>query len=205
MEDAKLRLNLTLTGQFSAGEADRLRRALGEHLQVDKPRALLFRSTGPDVCSLIEVIGDATNWLPLKVAATAYLSRLAYHASDATWNALRSRFKREETKPLADVADALAATANKVEGEVEIVLGLNIPNNHFGTCVSIEDREPEEIARQLAALIVRIENVSEAMQAEIDAGRRPIGGARIEVRDDGSLLIRWQREADGKECEKDIP
>ena len=196
-------LNLVVSGRFSTQDADTLRAELREHLAVGEPQTLLRRSADPILPSIIEIIGDG--WLPLKAAAIAYLSRLAIHAGDTTWNALRSRFKREETKPLAGVANALATTANKVEGKVVIVLGLNIPDDAFGTCISTEVREPEEIARQLAALIVRSENVSKVMHAEIDAGRRPIGRARIEVQDDDSLVIRWKRKTDGKECAKHIP
>ena len=204
-ELAMSELNLVLTREFSTVEADGLRRALGAHLQVGEPRRLLRRSADPALTALIEVIGSATDWLPLKAAATAYLAKLGIHAADATRNALRSRFGRTEAKPLAEVATALATTANTVQGRVEIVVGLNIPNEHLETCLCIEAREPEKIARCLAALIVRVETISEEMQAEIDAGRQPMGAARIKVCDDGSLLITWVRKGGGKECEKHIP
>ena len=163
------------------------------------------RSADLALTALIEVIGSAADWLPLKAAATAYLAKLGIHAADATRNVLRSRFGRTEAKPLAEVANALATTANTVEGRVEIEVGVNIPDDHFGTCLSIEAREPEEIARCLAALIVRIETISEEMQAEIDAGRGPLGAARIKMCDDDSVLITWVRRSDGRVCEKHIP
>ena len=198
-------LNLVLTREFSTVEADELRRALGAQVQVGEPKRLFRKSADPALTALIEVIGSATDWLPLKAAATAYLAKLGIHAADATRNALRSGFERPEAKPLAEVATALATTANTVQGSVEIVLGLSIPNKHLEASICVEAREPEEIARCLAAIIVRAETISEEMQAEIDAERQPLGAARIKVCDDGSLLITWAREGGGKECEKHIP
>lgn len=198
-------IQLVLSERFSAQDADTLRANLREHLAVGEPQWLLRKSADPNISALIQMIGSATDWLPLKAAATAYLSRLAIHAADATRDAVQARFKSEEVKPLADTATALATAANKIERKTEIVLGLNIPDDHFGTCISIEVGEPEEIARHLASLILQVETISEEMQAEIAAGRRPVGGVRIQMCDDGGLLITWQRGGDGKVCEKRIP
>ena len=187
-------LSLVLSERFSTQDAHTLRETLTAHLKVGEPQWLVRKSADPGLSSIIEIIGSATSWFPLKAAATVFLSTLAKHVGDATWNSLRSLFKSNEVKPLADVATALVETANKVEGRVEIVLGINVPDEFRGTCISIKAGEPEEIARRLAALVVRIEKVSEVMQEEIDAGREPLGGAVVEVQDDGSLLIRWHSE-----------
>ena len=144
-------------------------------------------------------------WLPLSAAATVYLSTIAKHAGDATWNAMRSLFGRKEVKPLTDVATTLAVTANKVNGEVHIVVRLNVPDDYWGTCIFIRGRNPEEIARKMAAFLVHIEELSMAMQAETEAGRTPLGGAVVEVQDDGSLRVKWRASGDSRERERVIP
>ena len=148
MVETMAKLELVLSERFGEVDAETLRATLSNHLTVGKANRLLRRGIDPNLASVIQLIGDVANWFPLKAAATAYLVRLAIHAGDATPDWLGSVFASKEVKPLADVATALATTARKVDGEIEIALGLNMPDDHIGTCVSIKVREREEIARR---------------------------------------------------------
>ena len=108
-------------------------------------------------------------------------------------------------KPLADVAKTLATAANSVDGEVTITVGLNIPDDHFGTAISIKPGAPEEVAHVLASFIVHVEQLSKAMRAEVEAGHKPFGPASIKLQDDGSLLVSWVAQADSSHHELRIP
>ena len=44
-----------------------------------------------------------------------------------------------------------------------------------------------------------------AMSKEIDAGRTPLGPATIEMKEDGSLLVRWVTRTDFAHCELRLP
>ncbi len=197
-------LNLELSERFDKEDAETMRVALSEHLVVGKPSFIFRRSAGTDLASFIQLLGDLAAWLPLSAAATVYLSTLAKHAGDATWNGLRQLLHSKEVKPLADVADTLATIANKIDGEVEIVVGLNIPDEHFGTAISIRVRDPVEISRILATFVVRIPELSKIVQAEVEAGRQPLGRVTVEIQDDSSLLVKWCSQADFKVHEKRI-
>ena len=175
---------------------------LSQHLEVDGPKRLHRASAGPALTEFIELIGSAAAWLPLAAAAGVYLSTLARHAGNATWEGLRSLFKSKEVKPLADVSNALASIANQTEAIVEIVVGVNVPDEYWGTRVTIQGGDPEEVARKMAAFIVRAEELSEMMRAEIDAGRAPLAGAKVEVEDDGSLVVTWLSSEDRKTHER---
>ena len=61
-----------------------------------------------------------------------------------------------------------------------------------------------EIARKMAAFVVHIEELSTVMRAEIEAGRGPLGGAIVEVQQDGSLRVKWRAIADFKDYERII-
>ena len=176
---------------------------LSEHLKVSEPRFISVRSVDPP--SVLQLLGDPVDWLPLKAAAAAYLLTLAKRAGDATWDWGTSLFNSNKVKPLASVAKTLATAAARVDGEVTIFVGLNIPDDHFGTAISIKPGDPEEGARVLASFIVHVEQISKAMQAEIEAGHTPLRSARIELQDDGSLLIRWVAQADFSRHELRIP
>lgn len=188
-----LELNLTLSEKFNMDDAENLQSDLSKHLKVGKPKIMFRRAADPTLTAFVQLLGDAKVWLPLGAAAAAYLSTLAKRAAEATWDKF---FNSNEVKPLADVATTLTTVAEKVGGEVEMVIGLNIPDDHFGTAISIKASEPEEVARVLASFIVHVEKLSKAMQEEIEAGRVPFGPAIIKLQDDGSLLIRWRKKDD---------
>ena len=195
-------LKLVLTASFFRN-AETIRAGLSEHLEVDKPYVLLQASADPP--SVLELIGDALSWLPLKAAATVYLATLAKRAGEATWDRLTSLRENNEVKPFTDVVKTLRKTADSVNGKVTILFGLNIPNDDFGTAMPVELDDPEEAARRLASFIAHVEQIAKAMQAEVDAGRAPLGRAIIEPQDDGSLLVRWLARADDSYHELRIP
>ena len=63
---------------------------------------------------------------------------------------------------------------------------------------------PEAVAYKLAVFVIHAEELSQMMQAEIAAGRTPIGRATVEVQDDGSLLVKWRSQPDFKKHERRI-
>ena len=190
-------LYLDLSEKFH-DEAAGIRVELSKHLKVGQPRLIALCSADPP--SFIQLLGDAGTWLPLSAAAAAYLATLAKHLADATWDKISNR---NEVKPITDVATTLATAAERVDGKVGIFFGLDIPDDHFGTSVSIDSSDPEAVACVLACFIVHVEQLSKAMQAEVAAGRVPAGPAIIELQDD-SLLVRWQTR-DGRAHELKIP
>lgn len=165
-------------------EADDIRAELSKHLKVGQPGYLALMSADPAQPSFVKLLGDAVAWLPLYAAATAYLATLAKRAAEATWDKI---VKRNEVKPLADVATTVAKVAARVD---VISVGLNIPDDYLGTSVSIKSSDPEEVAHVLAHFVVHVEPLSKAMQDEVAAGRRPYGPVTIELQEDESLLVR---------------
>lgn len=187
-------LTLALPEKF---DAKAVRAELSEHLKISEPQVLCFRSADPP--SVIQLLGDHWAWLPISAAAvffSKYLSTLGKRSAEATWDGLASLFNSNEVKPLADVSRALATAADSVDGNVTIVVGLNIPDDHFGTAISIKPGDPEEVGRVLASFIVHVEQISKAMKAEVKAGHTPLGRAHIELQDDGSLLVNWVAQDD---------
>ena len=192
-------LSLILSRKLPA--VDDIRAELSKHLKVGQPRYFALMSADPALPSFVQLLGDAMAWLPLYAAATAYLATLAKRAAEATWDKIANR---NEVKPLTDVATTLATAAARVDGKVEVTVGLNIPNEYFGTSIPIKSSDPEAVAHVLAHFVVHVEQLSKAMQDEIAAGRAPFGAPIIELQDDESLLVRWQT-SDGSAHETKIP
>ena len=190
-------LELTVTEQIDAQQAQRLATALRRHLNVDGPFTFFRKGADPAaIPQYIQLIGDLVWWLPLLVPAKwflkSYLETLGPMAAHATRDGLAALFKKEEVKPLADVATALADARDASSGRIEIVVGLNIPDPHFGTALHITANSAEEIAHALAVFVTHANELSTIMKAEVAAGRAPLGRALITLEKDGGLTIRWR-------------
>jgi hypothetical protein len=203
-------LKLTVTELIDAERAERLARKLRDHLELAPGPYTLFRK-GADpslVPQFIQLIGDAAWWLPLTgpaaVFLTSYLNALGPIAAQATRDGLAALFKKDEVKPVADVAAALAEAREGSGGRIEIVFALDIPDRHLGTALVIgPDSSPEDIAYELALFATRAEELSATMKAEVEAGRAPSGRALVTPEKDGSISVRWHT-LDGVRHEKRI-
>jgi hypothetical protein len=189
-------LNLTVTEQINMQQAQRLATELRRHLQVDGPYPYFRRGVDPSaIPQYIQLIGPYVLWLallpPAKWFLKSYLETLGSIAAHATRDGLAALFKKQEVKPLAEVATALADAREASSGHVEIVIGLDIPDSHFGTALHTTQDSAEEIALSLAVFVTRADELSTIMKAEIEAGRRPVGRAVISLENDGGLTVRW--------------
>lgn len=150
-------LSLELSEKFTEADASAIRAALNRHLGVREPTWRYRRSVDPP--SIIQLLGAVAAWQvlvkPAAAFAKSFFSALGKRAADAAWDGA-VRWKRNKgLRPLADVATALVAAADRVGGKVTISVGLDIPDDHFGTVVSTESRDAFEVARLLSAFVVR--------------------------------------------------
>ena len=198
-------LSLEMTEKFIRNDYEFVRSELNQYLNVRKPTILFRKSADPTLISFIELAGEVVAWMPIKAAATVFLSRLAFRAADVTWDNLASLRKDKTVKPLKDVAATLVKAADLIDGELTYRFGLKIPHDNTSTEIFIEARSPEEVERVLVAFVVNVEELYIAMKAEIDAGRTPpLRHVLAELQDNGSLHVKWQTE-DLCSCELRIP
>ena len=198
-------LSLEMTEKFIRSDYEFVRPELNQYLNVRKPTILFRRSADPTLISFIELAGEVVAWMPIKAAATVYLSRLAFRAADVTWDNLASLRKDKTVKPLKDVAATLVKAADLIDGELTYRFGLEIPHDDTSTEIFIEARSPEEVEPVLVAFVANVEELYIAIKAEIDAGRTPLlRHVLAELQDDESLHVKWQTE-DLCSCELRIP
>ncbi|MDD9961815.1 MAG: hypothetical protein F4X81_12625 [Gammaproteobacteria bacterium] len=125
-------LSLVISERLSDAELETLLAELRVHLAVGEPRYLLRKSADPTLVPLIELVGSVGAWLPLTPAATAYLATLGKHAADATRNWVARSWRREEAKPVSDLATALAKAAECMGPNTAVVIGLDVPDGPLG-------------------------------------------------------------------------
>ena len=135
-------LELTVTERIDTQQAQGLATELRRHFEVDGPYTRVRKGADPSAISqFIQLLGPLAPWLvlllPAKWFLKSYLETLGPIAANATRDRLAALFKKEEVKPLAEVATALAKAREGSSGRVEIVVGLGIPDPDFGTALHI--------------------------------------------------------------------
>lgn len=189
-------MRLTVPRDIAPADAVDLVAALREHIDVENAHWLLRKSVDPGRdLPFLQLIGGLPAWLPLSAAAAVFLTTLAKRAADATWDAFAKSFKNKEVKPLADVAIALGKAMEKAGPGTELIVGLSIPEPNWGTALVISETDPVKIVANLAMFVSHAEKIATTMEAEVAAGRAPLGRARISIEENG-LVIRWRGQDD---------
>ena len=196
-------ISLTVPREMPPSEAADMVTALRVHICVDDARWRLQKSADPGSDLVIQLIGNLAAWLPLSAAATVFLTTIAKRAGDATWDAIANVFKTKEVRPLAEVATTLGNALEKAGPGTQLIVGLSIPEPNWGTVLLISETDPLKIATKLAEFVSLSNKISMAMEAEVAAGRAPLGRAQISIEDDGAV-IRWVSQRDFARHEKRI-
>ena len=183
-------LQIQLTEEFPDQAAEQLKQGLGKYLPAGELRRYMRLSGGLE--PIIRLLGDLVVWAPITAAATAYFTRLAFRAADETWDKITGGSNSKEVERLAAAVDELAKAVERVGGRATVAFGLPIPDDHFGTTISMEYGDREELARALALFVIHAGKIEKAMLAEVDAGRVPAAGAQIVFETDERASIRWQ-------------
>lgn len=165
----------------------------------------------PEAPSYIQIMADALQWVtPLKVAATwvlsSFLSELAKHAAKDIYQH-REQIGRvlanTAAAPLRSAAAALKRACDR-SPRCSLAIGLPLPNEVTGTVLWLKPDSEEEMALLIARFVVRAETIEQLIQAEITAGRPPLGHVQIMPADSGGFLLQWM-DYDAKIHEHEIP
>ena len=198
-----MQLELSLDFVRFSEETREIQTDLKKYLNVVELRYFGYRSA--DSSSIIKLIGEALEWAPIAVAATVYLSTIAKHAADATWDKARSMIQHNKVGPLAQIANTLSIAATKVNPNAQIVVGISFPDDNIAVELTINSGTTEEIILDLSVFVLQSEKLSKLLQIEIQKGNMPIGSAVAEIQCNGSLLVKWTRASDLRKQELIIP
>lgn len=200
-------LTLVLTEKFTEADTTALREELNRHLRVRKPLRLVRLSIDPP--SIIALLGAWEAWRILVGSAQAFAKsfsgELGKRAAAAVWDRAVEGKRKKDLRPLADVATALVAATERVDGKVTISVGLDYPDNGLGTTISTDSRDVLEVMRILSAFLVRAERISDAIREEVERGDGQVGPFSMELEEDGSVTLRWHADSDSTVHERHIP
>ncbi len=189
-------IHLTASERFDDAEADALAEALRKHFDVDGPHHLMRKA---DLLpQFVQLLADYKLWVALGLVASGFLTKIGQRAGDAVWDAIKERLKRKDAKPLADITDALAR-ARKAAGPTGFIrIGLDMPDDRFGTVLTIHDTEPEKIAYAIARFCAKAEDIAATLRTEIDGGRGPAVGVTVTLLEGDAVMLEWQNRSDLK-------
>lgn len=198
-------LHLTLSEAFSSQAADSLMRALDPHIKVETPEIYL-RTPPSQAPQFIHAVGKWQLWeQSLGSFAADFVRRLGYRPTTIAWTDAARLLNDESIRPLAAVASALIAVKRAVKEPATIIVGLNIPNDRFGTVVVIDDDEAVKVAYGIARFVDRAREISTVISRAVAIGETPRGPALLSFEEDGGVTIRWASRADLREHEQRLP
>ena len=193
-------VKLTVSEKFTPEDAESIRSRLGCHLPVGTTQRIHRASFDPP--SLIQLLGAVEAWQILEIPALAFVTwfsiTIAKKAGEATWDRFSDQKNNKDIEPLVAVVTTLVEATPRGDGEVHIGIGLNIPDNFYGTVIWTDSCDPIQVARNLSVLVVNAKKIARTAQAEIEHGNKPVGSFVIELENDGSMTIRWTDHADFK-------
>lgn len=182
------KLTVEFTENFDGQRAEALIAVLRQHFEVATAK-FLVRCSADELPRIVQLLGQWQVWAGIGVVAGPFLARIGQRAADQLWDTVRDCLKTKEAKPLADISKALAEPQ---DGKRPVVtIGLDQPNEHFGTCVVLKGCDSEQIAYAMARFAVKAKEVSELMTTEIANGNGPATTAVITLLDNGGLRIVW--------------
>src|SRR5436190_1542493 len=140
-------IDVTFTRQIDNETREELLTDLKEIAQVGDVRDKFFKSEvgGP---SFIELLGGIPAWGAIAAAASPFLIKFSQMAAEDAYKALKSG----SGKAFCTLWNALTKARSKVEGGTDLAIGLNIPDDYWGTVMTItRDCDDVEVAHRLAA------------------------------------------------------
>lgn len=200
-------LHLMLSEGFSQDAADRLARALATVIKTETPEIVCRKTAETETLpQFIHAVAQSQLWQDtLGAPAATFLNQLGYRAQDIAWDEAEHALARADVTPLSHVANAMARAKESIAQPASIIVGLNIPNDRFGTVVVIEESRPVKIAFVMARFITRAGDIARVIERAVVTGDTPRGPALLTFDDDGSVLIRWNSRADMRGHETRLP
>lgn len=200
-------LHLMLSEGFTSDAADGLAHALAPYMRTETPEIVCRKSSEVEALpQFIHAVGQGRLWQDaLGAPAAAFLNQLGYRAADISWDEAEHSLARSDCEPLAGVVAAFTMARESIAQPASIVVGLNIPNDRFGTVVMVDDTRPVKVAYAIARFVGRADEIATVVQRAVVTGETPRGPALLSLDDDGSVLIRWNSRADMRPHEVRLP
>jgi hypothetical protein len=181
------KVQVTITAGVDQQVCEELVNTLRQILPVGDIGVYERKSAG-ELPQYIQLIGSLADWAILKIPAVAYLSAYASRRAILLANDHHAR----PNEPIEVFAEALTDAAKRLPPKVGFQIGIDLPDERWGTVLHLTTREPKEAARQLAVFFARLPDIHALVANACENDTGPAAQGTIVVLSDDSIELRWQ-------------
>jgi hypothetical protein len=160
-------------------------------LDVDEGQIVLKSAEPP---SWVTFLAKPDWWLHLLEAAAAlYMAEIIKQTAKHSW---RHRAKAWAAvggvgNRIKKLADGIVRLRHKTSQRTGVGVGLPVPDEHFPSCLYLEEAGPEELAVQIALFIHHLPALKSLIAEErLDQGR-VLGGICLRLLEEGTMEVTW--------------
>lgn len=155
-------------------------------------RPIVLRSAEPP--SWIQLFAEAPWWVQaLSAYAAVYVAEIVKGAGKETW---QNRAKIASTvagtmNRIARFAFSLIKLKSAAKARTKLVLGLPVPDDHFGVRFELIGQDEDVLATEIALFVNYIPAIEQLIEAEGLSEGQVTGAIILVVTDDASLRVTW--------------
>jgi hypothetical protein len=188
-----MKLTATSTADIDLRELAAFRDDLSTDFEVEVDESQVFlRSAEPP--SWIQFLADSPWWVQAFGGYSAlYLAELVKEAAKTTWaeRAAVARKTKVATQALGRFARRLAKLRALLPERSQLVIGLPVPDHHFGVRFELLGREEDVLAAEIAIFASFVPRLEELIRSEqLDKGR-VVGTVNLMVTEELQLKVAW--------------
>jgi hypothetical protein len=184
-------VELTLSEGSSSTVAATLISDLRPYAEIKQSVYHTRSAAGPP--ALFQLMATASEWAALAFA-TGFVAKLGQISAEKLVAEVKKHFSSgSKASPLAI---ALKKVKDTVDTDSSVIIGLQFPDDFWGTTLSINGESLEEIVVEVSVFLASVEIIYEAIKVEIDVGKAPLGRIQIFIEEQGcSIRVRWMDQS----------
>ena len=143
--------------------------------------------------ALFQLMATVSEWAALAFA-TGFVAKLGQMSAEKLVAEVKTHFSSDgKATPLAVALKKVKDTAGT---NSNVMIGIQYPDDFWGTTLSIKGQSLEEIEIEVSVFLASVEVIYEGLKVEIDAGKAPLGRIKIFVEEQGcSIRVHWMDQS----------
>ena len=186
-------MQIQFSGTYAELIFDEFKEDWGKLFPETKKVSFGMRSAEPQ--TVLRIIGELIDWtLPLKLAATAFLTQLAKEAAKDFWknkNKILEILKREPCSKLYESVRIIKRAISKSENQCNFIITLYYPEKYIETELVVKSEDEVEISWLLANFIANLDAISSAISEELRGENPPSQLIFLSIDESGLVTMKW--------------
>lgn len=188
-----MNLRASSTGDIRLESLRQFRDELSTDLDIEVDEGQIYlRSAEPP--SWIQFLAEAPWWVQAFGAYSAlYIAELVKEAAKTTWSerAAIARKTRAATQKLGSFTRRLARLRATIPEQSQLIIGLPVPDDHFGTRFELLGRDEDVLAAEVAVFASFVPALEDLFLSEQLDKDRVVGAINLLVTEELYLRVTW--------------